>query len=242
MDYTSCPIVAGAPNVLKAAFTKEIDFFAQRGIKYLDPALLDDRAAPAAQAAVRGVPRAPGHHRGRVRLRLRRGLGGDAAAATSRWRPRAAPSSSRSRRRTASRSCMLGPPLPPGSGAEPQHPRGVPGARVSGAVDPVDPQGRGLPGALLRRGPQAGAHQDAARDRRRVAGELLVELGAEGVGGEVRGAPPERGGAGPVVVQVRPRRADLRDHRQHHLARRRRPTRRCTTSTPTSRAARSRSA
>src|SRR5450432_790676 len=38
MDYTSCPIVAGAPNVLKAAFTKEIDFFAQRGIKYVDPA------------------------------------------------------------------------------------------------------------------------------------------------------------------------------------------------------------
>ncbi|HVR62996.1 MAG TPA: acyl-CoA dehydratase activase-related protein, partial [Polyangia bacterium] len=38
MDYSSCPIVAGAPNVLKAAFTKEVDFFAQRGIKYLDPA------------------------------------------------------------------------------------------------------------------------------------------------------------------------------------------------------------
>jgi activator of 2-hydroxyglutaryl-CoA dehydratase/predicted nucleotide-binding protein (sugar kinase/HSP70/actin superfamily) len=38
MDYTSCPIVAGAPNVLKAAFTKEVDFFATRGIKYLDPA------------------------------------------------------------------------------------------------------------------------------------------------------------------------------------------------------------
>jgi len=39
MDYASCPIVAGAPNVLKAAFTKEVDFFTQRGIKYLDPAL-----------------------------------------------------------------------------------------------------------------------------------------------------------------------------------------------------------
>lgn len=37
-DYTSCPIVAGSPNVLKAAFTKEIDFFAQRGIRYLDSA------------------------------------------------------------------------------------------------------------------------------------------------------------------------------------------------------------
>jgi activator of 2-hydroxyglutaryl-CoA dehydratase/predicted nucleotide-binding protein (sugar kinase/HSP70/actin superfamily) len=39
MDYTTCPIVAGAPDVLKAAFTKEVDFFAQRGITYIDPAL-----------------------------------------------------------------------------------------------------------------------------------------------------------------------------------------------------------
>jgi activator of 2-hydroxyglutaryl-CoA dehydratase/predicted nucleotide-binding protein (sugar kinase/HSP70/actin superfamily) len=37
-DYSSCPIVAGSPNVLKAAFTKEVDFFTQRGITYLDPA------------------------------------------------------------------------------------------------------------------------------------------------------------------------------------------------------------
>ncbi len=39
MDKTSCPIVAGVPEVMKSAFTKEIDFFAQRGIEYLDPAL-----------------------------------------------------------------------------------------------------------------------------------------------------------------------------------------------------------
>jgi predicted nucleotide-binding protein (sugar kinase/HSP70/actin superfamily) len=39
MDTASCPIVAGAPEVMKAAFTKETDFFAQRGITYLDPAL-----------------------------------------------------------------------------------------------------------------------------------------------------------------------------------------------------------
>jgi predicted CoA-substrate-specific enzyme activase len=37
-DYAACPIVSGSPNVLKAAFTKEMDFFAQRGIRYLDPA------------------------------------------------------------------------------------------------------------------------------------------------------------------------------------------------------------
>ena len=39
MDHASCPIVAGTPNVMKAAFTKEVDFFAQRGIEYVDPAL-----------------------------------------------------------------------------------------------------------------------------------------------------------------------------------------------------------
>jgi predicted CoA-substrate-specific enzyme activase len=39
MDTVSCPIVAGAPEVMKAAFTKEVDFFASRGIKYVDPAL-----------------------------------------------------------------------------------------------------------------------------------------------------------------------------------------------------------
>ncbi len=39
MDKASCPIVAGAPEVMKAAFTKEVDFFAQRGIEYLCPAI-----------------------------------------------------------------------------------------------------------------------------------------------------------------------------------------------------------
>jgi predicted nucleotide-binding protein (sugar kinase/HSP70/actin superfamily) len=39
MDNATCPIVAGTPDVVKAAFTKEADFFAQRGIEYLAPAL-----------------------------------------------------------------------------------------------------------------------------------------------------------------------------------------------------------
>jgi predicted nucleotide-binding protein (sugar kinase/HSP70/actin superfamily) len=39
MDNASCPIVAGAPDVMKAAFTKEVDFFATRGIEFLDPAI-----------------------------------------------------------------------------------------------------------------------------------------------------------------------------------------------------------
>ncbi|ASA19744.1 BadF/BadG/BcrA/BcrD ATPase family protein [Paenibacillus donghaensis] len=39
MDSASCPIVAGAPKVIKAAFTKEVNFFETRGISYLDPAV-----------------------------------------------------------------------------------------------------------------------------------------------------------------------------------------------------------
>ncbi len=39
MDTASCPIVAGTPDVMKAAFTKEVDFFAERGITYLAPAV-----------------------------------------------------------------------------------------------------------------------------------------------------------------------------------------------------------
>jgi predicted CoA-substrate-specific enzyme activase len=39
MDNTSCPIVAGTPDVMKAAFTKEVDFFAERDIEYVAPAL-----------------------------------------------------------------------------------------------------------------------------------------------------------------------------------------------------------
>ncbi len=45
MDTASCPIVAGVPEVMKAAFTKEVDFFATRGMKYLDPALTFTEAA-----------------------------------------------------------------------------------------------------------------------------------------------------------------------------------------------------
>ncbi|MFO0006238.1 MAG: acyl-CoA dehydratase activase-related protein, partial [bacterium] len=39
MDNTTCPIVAGNPNVVKAAFTKETDFFAKNGIEYIDDAI-----------------------------------------------------------------------------------------------------------------------------------------------------------------------------------------------------------
>lgn len=39
MDDTTCPIVNGTPKVLRAAFTKEVDFFAKAAVEFLDPAL-----------------------------------------------------------------------------------------------------------------------------------------------------------------------------------------------------------
>lgn len=39
MDTACCPIVAGTPKVMQAAFTKEQDYFAARGIRYFDPAV-----------------------------------------------------------------------------------------------------------------------------------------------------------------------------------------------------------
>jgi predicted CoA-substrate-specific enzyme activase len=39
MDNASCPVVSGTPKVIRAAFTKETDFFAERGIVYLDTAI-----------------------------------------------------------------------------------------------------------------------------------------------------------------------------------------------------------
>jgi activator of 2-hydroxyglutaryl-CoA dehydratase/predicted nucleotide-binding protein (sugar kinase/HSP70/actin superfamily) len=38
VDNASCPIVAGTPDVMKAAFTKEQDYFENRGIEYMAPA------------------------------------------------------------------------------------------------------------------------------------------------------------------------------------------------------------
>ena len=39
MDSCSCPIVAGAPKVVRAAFTKETDFFSSHNIDYVDNAV-----------------------------------------------------------------------------------------------------------------------------------------------------------------------------------------------------------
>ena len=185
---------------------------------------------------------APRHHRGRERPRLPRGLEG--AHHLRERRAGQGPRHPRDRRgREPRRHPHARPPVPLRPGPQPRHPRGVPGARLSDPVDALDPEGREYLDALLQTRSSKRAHHATPLElNRRVAGELLGQQRAEGVGREVRGAPPERRRPRSLVVQVRPRRADLRPHRHHHLGAARRPTRRCTTSTRTSRAARSRSA
>jgi activator of 2-hydroxyglutaryl-CoA dehydratase/predicted nucleotide-binding protein (sugar kinase/HSP70/actin superfamily) len=39
IDSATCPIVAGTPVVMRAAFTKELDFFAKAGVEFVCPAL-----------------------------------------------------------------------------------------------------------------------------------------------------------------------------------------------------------
>lgn len=39
MDTASCPVVSGTPKVIRSAFSKETDFFGERGISYLDTAV-----------------------------------------------------------------------------------------------------------------------------------------------------------------------------------------------------------
>ena len=70
----SCPIVAGAPDVMKAAFTKEVDFFADARHRVRRSGALVRRAEPHGEAHVRDLGPAPRHHRGRERPRVPRGL------------------------------------------------------------------------------------------------------------------------------------------------------------------------
>ncbi len=104
MDNASCPIVAGTPDVMKAAFTKEVDFFATRGIEYLDPALTFVELTSLARRMFETWGPRLEHHRGRERPRVPRGMRRRSTPSSATCRTRAAPSSRRSRPKTASRS------------------------------------------------------------------------------------------------------------------------------------------
>ncbi len=242
MDNASCPIVAGAPDVMKAAFTKEVDFFATRGIEYLDPALSFVEPTLMARRMFETFGPRLGITEDENDSRRTRGVAGARRCSSDDLQDEGPRDPRDGRGREPRRHPDARPPVPLRSGPEPRHPRGVPGPRLPDPVVRSIPQGPRVPRPLLQGGAREGHDQDAARDQPRVAGELLGQQRAEGVGGEVRGAPPERGRARSLVASsaatTRRPTASSTDHRR----RARRRTRRCTTSTRTSRAGRSRSA
>ena len=144
------PDRGGAPKVMRAAFTKEIDFFARAGIEYVDAAvtLLEPhyfaRQMFETWGERLGVTEDESDHACREGLRAlrlfdeemeRRGLEMLETAGGGARGGRPAPR----------------PALSPRSRAPPRRPRRVPGARISGADDPLDPEGPGVAGAVLQR-------------------------------------------------------------------------------------------
>ena len=103
MDTASCPIVAGAPEVMKAAFTKETDFFAERGIKYVDPALTFTEPTLLKRQLFECFGPALGVTEDESDFAVDQALEGDGHRRRRPAGARAARSSRRSRRRTASR-------------------------------------------------------------------------------------------------------------------------------------------
>ena len=242
MDNASCPIVAGAPDVMKAAFTKEVDFFATRGIEYLDPALVVRRADAHGAAHVRDLRPAPRDHRGRERPRMhaRHGRRSTAFENDLEDKGRAILETVEAEDRVA--ILMIGRPYHSDPGPQPRHPRGVPGARLSDPLGALDPQGPRVPRPLLQGRARGGHHQDA-RSSSTTSGRRTTRSTARRRSG--RRASRRATRTWSCSTSRRSSAATTRrptGSSTPSSTRARRRTPRCTTSTPTSRAARSRSA
>ena len=208
VDYASCPIVAGTPDVMKAAFTKEQDYFGNRGIEYLAPAfsfaeptllkrdmfeafqdvlgMTEDESDFAVEQALSALDRFDQDIQDKGKAILDQVEYDNKVAIL-----------------------VLGRPYHNDPGLH----HGIPDEfQVLGypilSIRSI-PKGPRVASALLRRG------RGRAERQRRLAGELLRELRTKGVGSQVCLAPSQRRHPRPEQLQVRPRRADLRHHRQH---------------------------
>ena len=110
MDTASCPVVSGTPKVIRAAFTKETDFFAERSISYLDTAVTLNEPLMCKKQMFDEWGPLLGLTAGRERLRDRRGVQGASRRSRTRWSARVARSSTRSTRENRVALVMLGRP------------------------------------------------------------------------------------------------------------------------------------
>ena len=197
-----------------------------------------------AAADVRDVGRAPRHHRGRERLRLpTRAFTALGAFDEDLQRRRAARSSSSVEAREPRRRPDARPPVPPRSRAS------TTASSTSSRRSAIrsSRSGRSRKDREVARRGSSRTTSRAASSSRRSTSRTCGRRTTRRTACRRCGRPSSRRAirtsrARSVELQVRPRRADLRPDRQHHLLEPARRTRRCTTSTRTSRAGRSRSA
>ena len=146
----------------------------------------------------------------------RRGVQGARARSRTRWSARAARSSTRSRRENRVALLMLGRPYHHDPGLN----HGIPEEfQVLGY--PILsmrslPRDKATTRRAVRRGHREGRHRERRSTSPTCGRRTTRPTGAEGVGGEVRRAPPERRVPRSLELQVRPRRADLRPDRLDH--------------------------
>ena len=242
MDTACCPIVAGAPEVMKAAFTKEIDFFAERGIEYLDPALTFTEPLMASSSMFDEWGPRLGVTEDESDFACRRGAARRSTRSTTTCRARARRSSRRSRRENRVALADARPPVPLDPGLN------------HGVLEEF--QVLGYPILSMRSIPKDTAYaRPATSTRTSRTGVIETPLDVSDVWPENYSANWRRRcgrRSSPRATRTsscsicrpssaattrRPTASSTRSSR-----RRRRRTRRCTTSTRTSRAARSRSA
>ena len=150
-DNASCPIVAGTPDVTKAAFTKEVDFFAVRNMEYLDPALSFEEPTLLARRMFETWQDRLGDHRRRERPRLRRSLEGAQSLLDLRPAQDKGPSDfGNGRSRRSHRDFGAEPPVPRRSGPQSRHSGRVPSARLPDLEHSLDPEGLRIPRPLLQ--------------------------------------------------------------------------------------------
>ena len=211
----ACPTVALTPQTVRAAFSKDSDLFAEAGVTYLD-GLIDMEDKPLLrrqmfemwdpllglsweenERAIQAGHDTLADYEKTVRI------GGARRARGARAREPAGHPAARAA-------------VPPRPGPEPRDSGGTAEARLRRVLAEHAAARRRPPGSAVRRGDPRGADQARDGHLRRLEALAGGQQQPEDLGGEVRGAVSEPGGGGAVELQVRPRRADLRDDRGDH--------------------------
>ena len=238
----ACPTVTARPETVKAAFTKEGDVFAEKGITYPEPVPELRRPHAVRAADVRGVQRTCSGFRTRRTIAPSRSASRQLEQCESEIQRRAREVLDQLEREDRLGIVLLARVVPPRPGPEPRDPGGVPEARVPDLFTEHAADRRGPAGAAVRRRSASRRDQHPLEIDDVWKNSYSASTNTKVWAAKFTARASEPGGARDVELQVRPRRADLQRHRGHRREERARRTSASRTSTRTSRPVRSGSA